>query len=66
MTPLAAFLAVAAVIAACAASPVQAGIGAAILVLGLAVQMAAQAGMWLPEPEEPPIGRPAEVYHDDL
>lgn len=63
MSPLAIFLLVAAVIAACAVSPVQAGVGAALLILALAAQFSAQAGLFIPEPGPP--GRPAETFEED-
>ncbi len=63
LSPLAAFLLVAALIAALASNPVQAGIGAAIWLVALAAQLAAQAGLFLPELGPP--GRPAESAFEE-
>lgn len=63
LSPLAVFLMVAALIAALAVNPVQAGVGAALLLVALAVQLGAQAGMFLPE--WPPPGKPAETFEED-
>lgn len=63
LSPLAGFLMVAAVIAAAAQSPVQAGIAAAVLLVALAVQVSAQAGLFIEESGPP--GRPAETFEED-
>lgn len=63
MSPLAVFWLAAAVVAASAESAVQAGIAAALLLVALAVQISAQAGLFLDAPG--PSGAPAETFDYD-